>query len=102
MFPAVPAVVVVLPVPILAPLGAIVVVVVVLPVLVVAVAFTADAAVVVVAFCDKQADCMLAAVVAFPPPVSDPNDAPLGAVVAVVTLPPVACTGDNWPDTTEM
>jgi hypothetical protein len=49
---------------------------------------------VVVVFCDKQADCGSAVVVTFVPPAAGPNDAPLGARVAAVSLPlPVACTG---------
>src|SRR5918994_166192 len=74
--------------PMLAPPGATVVVVV-------APVFTAGLPVVVV-FCDKQSDCMSAVVVVtFVPLAVGPNDVPLGASVAAVSLPPapVACTG---------
>ncbi len=77
--------------PMLAPLGA--TVAVVLSVVVVALASTAGLP--VVAFCGKQADCA-AVVVTFVPLVAGPNDAPPGAGVAAVSLPPpppVACTG---------
>ena len=79
--------------PMLAPPGA-TVVVVVLFVVVAAPASTAGLPVVVV-FCGKQADCVSAAVVTFVPPAAGPNDVPLGAGVAAVSLPPppVACTG---------
>ena len=73
----------------LAPLGA--TVAVVLSVVVVALASTAGLPVVV--FCGKQADCA-AVVVTFVSLVAGPNDAPPGAGVAAVSLPPpVACTG---------
>src|SRR5918995_1640878 len=77
----------------LAPPGA-TVVVVVLFVVVAAPVSTAGLPVVVV-FCDKQSDCMSPVVVTFVPLVVDPNDVPLGASVAAVSLPPapVACTG---------
>ena len=76
--------------PMLAPLGA--TVAVVLSVVVVALASTAGLPVVV--FCGKQADCA-AVVVTFVSLVAGPNDAPPGAGVAAVSLPPppVACTG---------
>src|ERR671910_1418882 len=80
--------------PMLAPPGA-TVVVVVLFVVVAAPVFTAGLPVVVV-FCDKQSDCMSAVVVVtFVPLAVGPNDVPLGASVAAVSLPPapVACTG---------
>jgi len=76
--------------PMLAPLGA--TVAVVLSVVVVALASTAGLPVVV--FCGKQADCA-AVVVTFVSLVAGPKDAPPGAGVAAVSLPPppVACTG---------
>ena len=80
--------------PMLAPPGA-TVVVVVLFVVVAAPVSTAGLPVVVV-FCDKQSDCMSAVVVVtFVPLAVGPNDVPLGASVAAVSLPPapVACTG---------
>src|ERR671912_620944 len=54
------------------------------------------ATVVVVVLCDKQSDCMSAVVVVpFVPVAVGPNDVPLGASLAAVSLPPapVACTG---------
>ena len=51
---------------------------------------------VVVLFGDKQADCVSAVVVVtLVPLAAGPNDVPLGAGVAAVSLPPppVACTG---------
>ena len=97
VFPAVASddVLVSLP-PMLAPPGA--TVVVVLSVVVVAApASTAAGLPVVVAFCGKQADC---AAVTFVSLAVGPNDAPPGAGVAAVSLPPsppppppVACTG---------
>src|SRR5918995_658740 len=54
------------------------------------------ATVAVVVFCDKQSDCVSAVVVVtFVPLAAGPNDVPLGAGVAAVSLPlpPVACTG---------
>jgi hypothetical protein len=80
--------------PMLAPLGATVAVVLSV-VVVVALASTAAGLPVVVAFCGKQADCA-AVVVTFVSLAAGPNDAPPGAGVAVVSLPPpppVACTG---------
>ena len=80
--------------PMLAPLGA--TVAVVLSVAVVAAPPASTAAglpPVVVAFCGKQADC---AAVTFVSLAVGPNDAPPGAGVAAVSLPPpppVACTG---------
>ena len=80
--------------PMLAPPGATVVVVVLF---VVAAAPVSTAGLpVVVLFCGKQSDCVSAAVVVvtFVPLPADPNDAPPGATVAPVSLPPpVACTG---------
>jgi hypothetical protein len=77
--------------PMLAPLGA--TVAVVLSVVVVALASIA-AGLPVVVFCGKQADCAVV-VVTFVSLVAGPNDAPPGAGVAAVSLPPppVACTG---------
>jgi hypothetical protein len=81
----------------LAPLGA--TVAIVLFVVVVALASTAAGLPVVVAFCGKQADCVVAVVVTFVSLAAGPNDAPLGAGVAAVSLPPpppppsLACTG---------
>jgi hypothetical protein len=75
------------------PLGA--TIAVVLFVVVVALAPTAvGLSVVVIAFCGKQADCVTPVVVAFVPLAAGPNDAPPGAGVAAVSLPPspVACT----------
>ena len=94
VFPAVPSDVLVSLAPMLAPPGA-TVVVVVLFVVVAVPASTAAGLPVVVAFCDKQADCVSAVVVTFVPLAAGPNDAPLGAGVAAVSLapPPVACTG---------
>jgi hypothetical protein len=48
-----------------------------------------------VAFCGTQADCAAAVVFAFVSLAAGPNDAPPGAGVAAVSLPPpsVACTG---------
>ena len=93
VFPAPASDVLVSLAPMLAPPGA-TVVVVVLFVVVAAPASTAGLPVVVV-FCGKQADCVSAAVVTFVPPAAGPNDVPLGAGVAAVSLPPppVACTG---------
>src|SRR5918999_472408 len=92
VFPAPASDVLVSLAPMLAPPGA--TVVVVLFVVVAAPASTAGLPVVVV-FCGKQADCVSAAVVTFVPPAAGPNDVPLGAGVAAVSLPPppVACTG---------
>jgi hypothetical protein len=92
VFPAVASddVLVSLP-PMLAPLGA--TVAVVLSVVVVAAPASTAGLPVVVAFCGKQADC---AAVTFVSLAVGPNDAPPGAGVAVVSLPPpppVACTG---------
>ncbi len=78
--------------PMLAPLGATVVAVVLSVVGVAAPASTAGLPV-VVAFCGKQADC---AAVTFVSLAVGPTDAPPGAGVAAVSLPPpppVACTG---------
>ena len=91
VFPAVASddVLVSLP-PTLAPLGATVVAVVLSVVVVAAPASVAGLPVVVV-FCGKQADC---AAVTFVSLAVGPNDAPPGAGVAAVSLPPpVACTG---------
>ena len=93
VFPAVASddVLVSLP-PMLAPPGA--TVVVVLSVVVVAAPASTAGLPVVVAFCGKQADC---AAVTFVSLTVGPNDAPPGAGVAAVSLPPspppVACTG---------
>ena len=81
--------------PMLAPPGATVVVVVLF---VVAAAPVSTAGLpVVVLFCGKQSDCVSAAVVVvtYVPLAAGPNDVPLGAGVAAVSLPPapVACTG---------
>src|SRR5918995_211732 len=81
--------------PMLAPPGA-TVAVVVLFVVVAAPVSTAGLPVAVVVFCDKQSDCVSAVVVVtFVPLAAGPNDVPLGAGVAAVSLPlpPVACTG---------
>lgn len=90
VFPAVASDVLVSLPPMLAPLGA--TVVVVLSVVVVAAPASTAGLPVVVAFCGKQADC---AAVTFVSLAVGPNDAPPGAGVAVVSLPPppVACTG---------
>jgi hypothetical protein len=80
--------------PMLAPLGA--TVAVVLSVVVVALVSTAAGLPVIVPFCGKQADCPAAVVVTFVSLAAGPNDAPPGASVAAVSLPPpppVACTG---------
>ena len=77
----------------LAPLGA--TVAVVLSVVVVALVSTAGLPV-IVPFCGKQADYPAAVVVTFVSLAAGPNDAPPGAGVAAVSLPPpppVACTG---------
>jgi hypothetical protein len=92
VFPALASDVLVSLVPMLAPLGATVAVVL----FVVVVAFASTAGLPVVAFCGKQADCMAAVVVTFVSLAAGPNDAPPGAGVAAVSLPPappVACTG---------
>jgi hypothetical protein len=82
-------------VPTLAPLGATVAVVLFV---VVALASTAAGLPIVVAFCGKQADCLAAVVVTLVSLAAGPNDPPLGAGMAAVSLPPapppsVACTG---------
>jgi hypothetical protein len=91
VFPAVASddVLVSLP-PMLAPPGA--TVVVVLSVVVVAPPASIAGLPVVVAFCGKQADCAAVTLVSL---AVGPNDAPPGAGVAAVSLPPppVACTG---------
>src|SRR5918999_4733028 len=95
VFPAVASDVLVSLAPMLAPLGA-TVVAVVFSVVVVALVSTAAGLPVVVAFCGKQADCPAAVVVTFVSLAAGPNDAPPGAGVAAVSLPPpppVACTG---------
>ena len=94
VLPAVASDVLVSLAPMLAPLGA-TVVAVVLSVVVVALVSTAGLPV-IVPFCGKQADCPAAVVVTFVSLVAGPNDAPPGAGVAAVSLPPpppVACTG---------
>ena len=90
VFPAVAFNVLVSLAPMLAPLGAKVVDVLLVVVVVLAPpAFTAELWFVVVAFCGKQSDC-----VTFVPPPAGPTDAPPGAGVAAVSLPPtVACSG---------
>ena len=81
--------------PMLAPPGATVVVVVLF--VVVATPVSTAGLPVVVLFGDKQADCVSAVVVVVTlvPLAAGPNDVPLGAGVAAVSLPPppVACTG---------
>lgn len=94
VFPAVASddVLVSLP-PMLAPLGATVVAVVLSVVGVAAPPASTAGLPVVVAFCGKQADC---AAVTFVSLAVGPTDAPPGAGVAAVSLPPpppVACTG---------
>jgi hypothetical protein len=94
VLPAVSSDVLVSLAPMLAPLGA-TVAVVVLSVVVVALVSTAGLPV-IVPFCGKQADCPAAVVVTFVSLAAGPNDAPPGAGVAAVSLPPpppVACTG---------
>ena len=79
--------------PMLAPPGATVAVVLSVAVVAAPASTAAGLPPVVVAFCGKQADC---AAVTFVSLAVGPNDAPPGAGVAAVSLPPpppVACTG---------
>src|ERR687897_1844032 len=94
VFPAPASDVLVSLAPMLAPPGATVAVVVLF--VVVATPVSTAGLPVVVLFGDKQADCVSAVVVVtLVPLAAGPNDVPLGAGVAAVSLPPppVACTG---------